>query len=57
MDKKKYREAFDNNIPEGYNGKTFIIECPVCHREFQTTQGNPICPECGAKLEFSVEEK
>lgn len=57
MDQKQSQEAFNQNIPEGYNTGTYIIVCPVCSKEIQAAQGSVICPDCGAELEFSIEEK
>ena len=57
MDDKQYREAFNNNIPDGYDADTYIIVCPVCSKEFQASPGDAVCPECGAELSFTIEDK
>ena len=42
MDDKQYKEAFNNNVPDGYDADTYIIVCPVCsfrhHLEMQYVQ-------------------
>lgn len=57
MDDKQYREAFNNNVPDGYDADTYIIVCPVCSKEFQASPGDAVCPECGAELIFTIEDK
>lgn len=57
MDLKKYQDAFNHNVPDGYNADTYIIVCPKCHKEFQATPGDVICPECGTELTFSIDEE
>lgn len=57
MDLKKYQDAFNHNVPDGYNADTYIIVCPTCSKEFQATPGDVICPECGAELTFSIDEE
>lgn len=57
MDDKQYREAFNNNVPDGYDADTYIIVCPVCSKEFQASPGDAVCPECGAELSFTIEDK
>lgn len=57
MDLKKYRDAFNHNVPDGYNADTYIIVCPKCHKEFQATPGDVICPECGSELTFTIDEE
>ncbi len=57
MDLKKYQDAFNHNVPDGYNADTYIIVCPKCHKEFQATPGDVICPECGTELTFTIDEE
>ena len=57
MDGKQYKEAFNNNVPDGYDVDTYIIVCPVCNKEFQSSPGDAVCPECGAELSFTIEVK
>ena len=57
MDDKQYKEAFNNNVPDGYDADTYIIICPVCSKEFQASPGDAVCPECGAELSFTIEDK
>ena len=54
MDGKKYQEAFNNNVPDGYDADTYIIACPVCNKEFQSSPGDAVCPECGAEPSFMI---
>lgn len=57
MDDKQYKEAFNNNVPDGYDADTYIIVCPVCSKEFQASPGDAVCPECGTELSFTIEDK
>ena len=35
MDDKQYREAFNNNVPDGYDADTYIIVCLYVARSFK----------------------